>query len=983
MEDPRWTTSPEQLMQARHASHGVEEEKDEYELAFDAIDADINLDESTRENPLYALSGHSHSVSMNGTSEGVNPQSLQRPGDRWSTNSTSKPAAMTLKEQEKVIEALKTGNFELKLKVYFLEERLAKLSPEHLNGIAQENVDLKTELQRILSELRQYKELLIRARATIASLEAQKNCDLQHGMTEEQEEEFRAAIAERLDLRDRLKQLTEQIEALEQEMLEKDQELEHLRARLAELEAQAEMDEDLKAQYEEQIRELQDHIQEYQQNESRLLERPREDEGWKVQCLELEQELAATQEDLSQARTEMIAMNRYMEQQRDELAKSRMDAAKLSRQLEGEREHMPRPQDDMDLEELRKRYEQLQAHCQELTAWREEDAIRHEQQLEDLVAELDDRAAELAQTQDELQDARAMLHAKDDTIAMLEDRIKQLEMALQDADAIHDEAMAKMKAKLQAGSVANLRTETAAMREYQNLSQDLALSEERNIRLETKLKVTTEQRIAAEALSAEASDQIAELTNALNDRDNRLRYYEEQESQLSKEIEARLKLNADFEATKSQVMDLMQVVERNKAAASEKSDLLDSQAREMDRMNMKARRLNDSIAALEEEKEQLETELRDRATTIAMLRSRLTDLELQLSKKQRDDDDAGESSKNDLAERNSLLLSTLQHLESILGDDGRLDSTVLPKPSTNFSRFSNHLLARLRSLSELFVMFEKKAKELEGNTVAKLIQYKKQMNNKLKQFEDFEGTINNAIERQKKLRSQLVKKQTENEELQAKQELLAQTIAGLKERTQSRDRSQERDARYKQLEFKLQSERARFLKSEELWNARIRELERRTKDAEEGRKRDHQGYKKTVEALKNANKEDRKTVEGLMLQNAYQQELINTRNPNSETPKRSNTPSGSRAEQGPVNLDQLWEKIGQMSKALDKEKEKSKLAVQELESKTTQLEQRDEAIKNTLSKIHRVSQSQNEHFERRILEQIYESLYRSFDEVWE
>jgi chromosome segregation protein len=147
-----------------------------------------------------------------------------------------------------------------------------------------------------LSELRQYKELLIRARATIASLEAQKNCDLQHGMTEEQEEEFRAAIAERLDLRDRLKQLTEQVEALEQEMLEKDQELEQLRARLAELEAQAEMDEDLKAQYEDQIRELQDLIQEYQQNESRLLERPREDEGWKVQCLELEQELAATQE---------------------------------------------------------------------------------------------------------------------------------------------------------------------------------------------------------------------------------------------------------------------------------------------------------------------------------------------------------------------------------------------------------------------------------------------------------------------------------------------------------------------------------------------------------------------------------------------------------------------------------------------------------------------------------------------------------------
>lgn len=83
-----------------------------------------------------------------------------------------------------------------------------------------------------------------------------------------------------------------------------------------------------------------------------------------------------------------------------------------------------------------------------------------------------------------------------------------------------------------------------AVRDFQLISQDLALSEERNLRLESKLRVATEQRIAAETLSAEASDQIAELTNELNDRDSRLRYYEEQESQLSKEIEARLKLNA-------------------------------------------------------------------------------------------------------------------------------------------------------------------------------------------------------------------------------------------------------------------------------------------------------------------------------------------------------------------------------------------------------------------------------------------------------
>ena len=99
MEDERWTTSPEQYSQTKNVLNGMNEDKDEYGLALDDIDADIYLDESTRENPLYALNGHSSSAVMNGTGEGTTSQKL---GDRWSSNS-SKPAAMTLKEQEKVI----------------------------------------------------------------------------------------------------------------------------------------------------------------------------------------------------------------------------------------------------------------------------------------------------------------------------------------------------------------------------------------------------------------------------------------------------------------------------------------------------------------------------------------------------------------------------------------------------------------------------------------------------------------------------------------------------------------------------------------------------------------------------------------------------------------------------------------------------------------------------------------------------------------
>lgn len=126
------------------------------------------------------------------------------------------------------------------------------------------------------------------------------------------------------------------------------------------------------------------------------------------------------------------------------------------------------------------------------------------------------------------------------------------------------------------------------------------------------------------------------------------------------------------------------------------------------------------MAALEGQKEQLETDLRDRHLTIAMLKTRLHELELQVSKNQKDDDTSSETSKSDLVERNSLLLTVLQHLESILGGDSRLDSNMLPKPSANFVYFSNHLISRLKSLSKLFILFEKKGKELEDKSSGQL-----------------------------------------------------------------------------------------------------------------------------------------------------------------------------------------------------------------------------------------------------------------------
>ncbi|KAI9277938.1 microtubule associated-domain-containing protein, partial [Umbelopsis sp. AD052] len=67
---------------------------------------------------------------------------------------------LTLKEQEKTIDELRKESFGLKLKCYFLEERLAQLSPGQMDEALRENIDLKVKMQTLVQELKKYKKMI-------------------------------------------------------------------------------------------------------------------------------------------------------------------------------------------------------------------------------------------------------------------------------------------------------------------------------------------------------------------------------------------------------------------------------------------------------------------------------------------------------------------------------------------------------------------------------------------------------------------------------------------------------------------------------------------------------------------------------------------------------------------------------------------------------------------------------------------------------
>ena len=119
---------------------------------------------------------------------------------------------MTLKEQTASIDRLQKENFDLKIKVFYLNEKLEKMSDEGVKEITKENIDLKVRLAEGVRERKQLKK-------RIRDLE--KNVEQLGGEKEREEEASAQAESEEIwELRERI----ERYEAENEEFRRRDAE---------------------------------------------------------------------------------------------------------------------------------------------------------------------------------------------------------------------------------------------------------------------------------------------------------------------------------------------------------------------------------------------------------------------------------------------------------------------------------------------------------------------------------------------------------------------------------------------------------------------------------------------------------------------------------------------------------------------------------------------------------------------------------------
>uniref|UniRef100_UPI00398EAB2A CDK5 regulatory subunit-associated protein 2 isoform X3 n=1 Tax=Pristiophorus japonicus TaxID=55135 RepID=UPI00398EAB2A len=96
--------------------------------------------------------------------------------------------ACTMKEFEKQITDLKKENFNLKLRIYFLEERMQQKFDDGSEDIFKMNIELKVELESLKHELKEKQELLVKASKAVESLAGNSNAEIQRAKEEARKE---------------------------------------------------------------------------------------------------------------------------------------------------------------------------------------------------------------------------------------------------------------------------------------------------------------------------------------------------------------------------------------------------------------------------------------------------------------------------------------------------------------------------------------------------------------------------------------------------------------------------------------------------------------------------------------------------------------------------------------------------------------------------------------------------------------------------
>ncbi|KAI0260781.1 hypothetical protein BC834DRAFT_831290 [Gloeopeniophorella convolvens] len=893
---------------------------------------------------------------------------LNTRGKRSKSSATNaKGNNLTLRDQEKHIDNLKKENFNIKLKVHFLEERLAQLAPDQIEAALKQNINLKIEVQQRGMELKKVRKLVLELENELQRLQrgdgsrssrereletllerreleirelrrrlagdsdqgadALREAEERNAELEEELENVRHLLEENMDELERLKDIVEQrgddtggggdrrrVAALQSEIrdlkVSLDAHTDALAQRDEEREELLDQNDALHLQLEDLERRREAETIERSQSRAMILEERESREAIEDDLNALRDKLAAATIELQQKDDELGFKNQeigeligehrsilddvegewkgevdeaktQIEELRDALAERDSESEELRMQIaelesntnalhdkfEAALAHLEREAEEKDeeialanreIEQLGHRIYELEEEAEGLKRLNDrerEDEMVERERLEALTAALKDKVAHL---KDQLQDMTSLYEACSQDI--LAHRAREEELARHVEDLVEE---------VQKERDARERVENQLEKANRDIDVELRRSRRAADALDAATQTTQAELARAQALLSQREADIAALQTALSAQEAAAK------TQGEHATTARFSLQLESDRLKRDIERLEDELRRARKDLDERETRTRERDGVVDALHAENRELAAQLAAqtqarlnVADKLDLAQSNLSTAEADAASLRTRAQELEQRLSKDQRSLLAAENQYRDQLTERNTLLLTIYQYMDKILGVDRtpKKSGQAETKPYTNFGVFHDNLINRLKSLSQIQLEFDKRVKEAEGRYTEKMNEIRKSLDHRWRQLDKFETSVKSYADTKTTWRRKLSAKEGELEAVKSTLSELTSQLTALK-RPAPGDSNEVKAllARANNAERRLTNAQNQLAAAEEKmatmnqkttvadgkWEARVREYETRLRAAEEKVKREKQGYKERVLELEN------------------------------------------------------------------------------------------------------------------------------------
>ncbi|XP_029920528.1 CDK5 regulatory subunit-associated protein 2 isoform X2 [Myripristis murdjan] len=576
----------------------------------------------------------------------------------YSTDSMTAPSfpdkmspikALTMKDYENQITALKKENFNLKLRIYFMEERMQEKCDDSTEDIFKTNIELKVELESMKRDLAEKQELLVSASKALESLagresgeprrlreQAQREMDAlrdtfnkkiadleQSLQAAEEEVEKIAAIAEQEKLKNI--DMEKQIQALglssnpalapnvandlQQALQEKDRIIEQLKISLMNQEVVIQQrrstDQETDAPSADHVRQLSSIIAKKDQ----ALEALKDELGREKEKDKTQRE--HQQSEVSRLESSNKLLNEELNQAKctnEDLKKTLEDSQNQNKTLSGTLEEKEK-EIDSERKNALKRDKTIQGLTQVLR--------EKEKEISELCREIEDRDEALAKAREAAHKAQLQKYqGAEEHQTLLMD--KQAELA-----------------QLQGEHHTKVLEAQKLHRSLARKEQELADMQQAKDQLEVELEDLHQQKKKGDKALNDLQNQLKKLTGEIGDRESALEeQYQEQLDQAKRKLQVHeitiqrlMSSLADKEQQLQEYMNMVRDIEQSRSPGGSDSVLSKLRERLKEKEKALEQALDEKFAAIEEkdnEIHQLQLSLRERERDLERLNNLLS-----------------------------------------------------------------------------------------------------------------------------------------------------------------------------------------------------------------------------------------------------------------------------------------------------------------------------------------------------------------------